>query len=135
MIHRARFVSHSHDTTGSSATSVTGLERVGVTALAKVVGALVDDDRSADDRVGAEERDVLVCMSARRQEGDHTQRRTGDVDGSGAGSVGLDVAEVSDVSLRVLGSTVVLLQGVEVGTGGSASVATLSAGVRVPGLG
>lgn len=94
-------------------------------ALAKVVGSLVDDDGSADDRVRAEERDVLVCMSARRQEGGHTQRRTGDVHGSGAGSVGLDVSKVSDVSLRVLGSTVVLLQGVEVGTGGSASVATL----------
>jgi hypothetical protein len=103
-----------------------------VAALAKVVGSLVNDDRSADDRVGAEERDVLVWPSAYEHQACKVKdrRRTGDLDGSGSRAVGLDVSEVTNVSLRVLGSTVVLLQRVEVGTGGSASVAEMSAGMR-----
>lgn len=53
----------SHDTASGSATGVTGLERVGVAALAEVVGALVDDDGSANDRVRADKRDRAVCAS------------------------------------------------------------------------
>lgn len=103
-------------------------------ALAEVVGALVDDDRSTDDRVRAEERDVLVWRSDQSRparlkslhEAIKIPPRTSDLDRGGSGAVGLDVSEITNVSLRVLGSTVVLLQGVEVGTGGSASVATPS---------
>lgn len=52
---------HSHDTAGSSATGVTSLERVGVAALAEIVSTGVDDNGSANDGLGAKERNVLVC--------------------------------------------------------------------------
>ena len=77
--------SHSHDTTGSSATGVSGLQGVWVTTLTKVIGAGVDDDGSADDRVSAEKRDVLV----------------GDVDRGVSRAVSLDVScRVSGVNAR-----------------------------------
>lgn len=60
------------DTAGGTAAGVAGGERVLVTALAEVVGAGVDNDGAADNRVGADERDLLVCgiselLSATRQ--------------------------------------------------------------------
>lgn len=55
-----------------------------MTTLTKVIGACVDDDGSADDRVSAEKRDVLV----------------GDVDRGVSRAVSLDV------SCRVSGSYV-----------------------------
>jgi len=51
---------NSHDTASSSATGVTSLERVGVTTLTVVVGTLVDNERSANDGLRAEEGDELV---------------------------------------------------------------------------
>lgn len=50
------------DTAGSTAAGVAGGERVLVAALAEVVGAGVDNDGTADNRVGADERDLLVCQ-------------------------------------------------------------------------
>lgn len=58
-----------HDTASSTAASVASLERVGVTALAQVVGARVDNDRSANDGLGADEGDVLVCRISSLSEG------------------------------------------------------------------
>lgn len=49
------------DTASGTAAGVAGGERVLVAALAEVVGAGVDNDGAADDRVGADERDLLVC--------------------------------------------------------------------------
>jgi hypothetical protein len=76
-----------------------------VAALAEVVLAGVDDERAAEDRVGADERDLRVL----------------DVDVDVARAVGLDVAEVADVALRVGGAAVVLAVGVEVGAGRGAA--------------
>lgn len=50
-----------HDTTGSSSTGVTSLERVGVTALSEIIGTGVNDDGSANDGLSTEQGDVLVC--------------------------------------------------------------------------
>lgn len=70
-------------------------------ALAEVVGALVDDDGSTNDRVRADERDRAVCgcasvMKDARRDHDlicaKQPRLTGDVDLGGAAGVGLDVA-------------------------------------------
>lgn len=66
---------NANDTAGGTATAesgqrqnmrahdvrVTGLQRVGVTALAEVILAGVNDDGTAEDRVGAEQGNVLVC--------------------------------------------------------------------------
>jgi hypothetical protein len=51
----------SHDTTGSSSTGVTSLQRVGVSTLSKIISTGVNDNSSADDGLGAKEGDVLVC--------------------------------------------------------------------------
>ena len=50
----------SHDTTGSSSTGVTSLQGVGVSNLSEIIGTGVNNDSSANDRLGAEEGDVLV---------------------------------------------------------------------------
>jgi hypothetical protein len=112
-----------------------------VTALAIVVGALVDDDRAADDRVGAEERDGGVCLFSANLGTNVQVRREED------GPVILTAAvpepsvltlpalisevlgiqdrrtEVTNVPLGVLRATVVLAVGVEVGTSRGAAVA------------
>ena len=51
---------HLHDTTGSSSTGVTGLERIGVTSLTKIILTGVNNNGSANDGLGTEEGDVLV---------------------------------------------------------------------------
>jgi len=51
---------HLHDTTGGSSTGVTGLERVGVTSLTEIILTGVNNNGSANDGLGTEERDVLV---------------------------------------------------------------------------
>lgn len=54
-------IGEADDTASGTATGVTGLEGVLVATLAEVVLAGVDDERAADNGVGADERDVLVC--------------------------------------------------------------------------
>ena len=54
-------VYNSHDTTGSSSTGVTSLQRVGVSTLSEIIGTGVYNDSSANDGLGAKEGDVLVC--------------------------------------------------------------------------
>ena len=49
-----------HNTTCSSSTGVTGLQGVGVSTLSEIIGTGVNNDSSANDRLGAEEGDVLV---------------------------------------------------------------------------
>lgn len=101
---------HSHDTAGSATASVTSLERVGVAAKTKVVLACVDDQRATKDRVGPDERNLLV----------------GNVDVGSARAVSLDVAEVADVTLGGSRASVVLAVGVEVAAGTGATRAHVS---------
>jgi uncharacterized protein YunC (DUF1805 family) len=54
-------VNDSHDTTGSSSTGVTSLQRVGVSTLSEIINTGVNDNSSANDGLGAKEGDVLVC--------------------------------------------------------------------------
>jgi hypothetical protein len=51
-----------HDTTGSSSTGVTSLQRVGVSTLSEIIGTGVNNNSSANDGLGAKEGDVLVCL-------------------------------------------------------------------------
>lgn len=51
-------------TTRGTTPSVARLERLGVTTLAEVVGAGVDDDGAANDRLRADEREVRVWGGA-----------------------------------------------------------------------
>lgn len=51
-----------HDTTGSSSTGVTSLQRVGVSTLSEIIDTGVNDNSSADDGLGAKEGDVLVFL-------------------------------------------------------------------------
>lgn len=60
-------VGNANDTAGSAAAGVASLERVGVAAEAEVVDTGVDDDRAADDRVGADEGDLRVCSTKRQR--------------------------------------------------------------------
>lgn len=88
--------SRAHTASGTG-TSVAGLEGLLVVALAEVVGAAVDNDGAADDGLGADQLDVGVSDGAL---------------GVAVG-VGLDVAEVTDVAVGVLGSAVSLVVGVD----------------------
>ena len=126
-------VGDTNDTASRARTRVTGLLGLGVVALAEVVGAAVDDDGAADDAVLADELDQLV----------------GDGALCVALAVGLEVTQVTDVALLILGSTVVLAVGVDlrvlafvwsfvvglreltVRAGGSAAVGVVAKGVDV----
>jgi hypothetical protein len=59
---RLSLLKYSHDTTGSSSTGVTSLERVGVSTLTEIILAGVYDNGSANDGLGTEEGNVLVCF-------------------------------------------------------------------------
>ena len=50
----------SHDTTSGTTARITSLERVSMTALAEIILASVNDNASTDNRVRAEEREMLV---------------------------------------------------------------------------
>jgi hypothetical protein len=80
-------------TASRAATSVTSLLALLVLALAKVVGAGVDDDSAAENALGTDQLDELVRDAALGV----------------ALSVGLEVAKVTDVALAVGGSTVGLV--------------------------
>lgn len=84
-------------TAGGTGTGVASLEGLLVVTLAEVVGAAVNNDGAADDALGADQLDVLI--------------------GDGALGVtlaiGLDVAKVTDVAVRVLGGAVSLVVGVD----------------------
>lgn len=79
-------------------------------ALSKIVLAAVDNDGSANNGVVAGQLEKSVL-----------ENTLGNTLG-----VGLDVSEVTNVSLGVGGSTVVLLEGVEVGAGRGAAVGVVS---------
>ena len=50
----------SHDTTGGTTARITRLKRVGMTALAQIILTSVNNNATAEDRVGTKERDMLV---------------------------------------------------------------------------
>ena len=101
--------------------------------LAEIVGASMNDNGAlvtsqhqgiwkkekeetyADDALGADQLDQLVCDTSLRI----------------ALTISLEVAQVTDVALLVLGGTVCLVVGVEVGTGGCAAVCVVAKGVDV----
>ena len=93
---------NSHNTTSSSATRITSLERIGVTALTEIIGTLMNDNSSANNGMSAEKRNVLVYshMSADRATMT-TGQLTREVHGGSAVTVALGVSEITDVSLIV----------------------------------
>lgn len=99
-----------NDTAGGSRASVSGLERVGMATLSKIVLTTVDNDGSANNGVVTSQLEKRVLENTLG----NTLR------------VSLDVSEVTNVSLRVGGTTVVLLEGVEVGAGRSAAVGVVT---------
>ena len=91
------------DTARRTAARVARLLALLVAALAEVVGAGVDDDGAAEHALGADQLDELV----------------GDAALGVALAVRLEVAQVADVALAVLGRAVGLGEGVDwVGRGG-----------------
>jgi hypothetical protein len=121
-----------HDTTGSSSTGVTSLQRVGVSTLSEIISTGVNDDSSA------KEGDVLVCLFS-FVSGESTEVNlpviwmeafpdpsvlTFPVRQLGSKRYCRELTEITDVSLIVGWATVVLSKGVEVGSGRGTSVAT-----------
>lgn len=104
-----------NDTASGSRTSVTGLEGLLVVTLAEIVSAGVDNDGAANDAVGANQLDKVV----------------GDGALGIALSISLDVAEVTNVTGLIRGSTVGLVEGVEVRAGRGAAVGVVAKGVDV----
>jgi hypothetical protein len=102
--------SQANDTTSRSAASVTGLEGVGMTALAQVVGAVVDHNGSPENGVGPNQLDQQVLLGAL----------------GNAGGVGAHVSHVAHMSLVGFRRTVGLGERVEVGTGRSAAVGVIT---------
>lgn len=111
----ARLSSQTNDTTGRSASGVTSLQRVWVATLTQVIGAVMDNNRSADNGVLTEQLDERVLLGSL---------------GNTRGVSG-DVTQVTDVSGVVFWSTVVLAKWVEVGTGRGATVGVVTEGVDV----
>ena len=104
-----------NDTASRARAGVTGLLALLVATLAKVVSASVDNDGAAEDALGADQLDELV----------------GDGALGVALAIGLEVAQVTNVALVVLGGTVGLAVRVEVRAGGSAAVGVVTKGVDV----
>jgi hypothetical protein len=88
---------HANNTAGRAATSVASLLALRVVRLAEVVGAGVHDNGAAEHAVRADQLDKLVGGGALGI----------------ALAVGLDVAQVTDVAVGVLGGTVLLAVGVD----------------------
>lgn len=111
MIHIDDYLrSQANDTASRSAASVTGLEGVGMTALAQVVGTVVDHNSSPENGVGSNQLDQQVLLGAL----------------GNTGGVGVHVTHVTYVSLVGLWRTVGLGERVEVGTGRSAAVSVVT---------
>jgi hypothetical protein len=93
----ANLVGNTNDTASRARTSVTSLLGLLVSALAKVVSAGVHNDGAANNALGANQLDQLVSDAALGI----------------ALAVSLEVTQVTDVALVVLGSTVGLVVGVD----------------------
>lgn len=103
-------VGDANNTTSRSGAGVTSLQRLLVAALTQVVGATVDNHRSANDRVGTKQLHQKVLSGALGH----------------ARSVGGDVAQVANVSVVVLWGTVGLGEGVEVRASRGATVGVVT---------
>jgi len=90
---------NTNDTASGTSASVASLLALLVLALAKVIGASVDNNSAAENALGADQLDVLV----------------GDGAFGVALGVGLEVAQVADVALAVGGGAVGLVVGVDCG--------------------
>ncbi len=104
-------LSNADDTAGDAASCITGLERLFVTALAQIVLFLVDDDRSADDRMLADQRHEVIS---------HV-----DLDLSAIG-FNFNITQVTDMAILVALSAVSLAERVEVRTGRLATIAQIA---------
>ncbi|KAH3669951.1 hypothetical protein OGATHE_002764 [Ogataea polymorpha] len=100
----------SNDTTGWSATGITGLQRVWVATLTQVIGTGVNNDSSSQNGVFTEKLDqaVLLCTL-----------------GNSIG-VGSNVTKVTNVSLGVFWCTMVFAEWVEVWSSRSAAVSVVT---------
>ncbi|KAH3665960.1 hypothetical protein OGAPHI_004149 [Ogataea philodendri] len=107
--------SETNNTTSWSQTGVTSFQRVGVATLTQVIGTGVNNNGSSQNGVLTQELDERVLLSTLSQ----------------SVGVGGDVAEVTNVSLRVLWSTVVLAEWVEVRTSRSTSIGVVTKLVNV----
>ena len=108
-------VGDANNTASGTSASVTSLLRLLVSALAEVISSSVDDNGTANDALGADQLDQLVCDTSLRI----------------ALTISLEVAQVTDVALLVLGGTVLLVVGVEMGAGRCAAVCVVTEGVDV----
>lgn len=105
-------VGDTNDTAGKTVTSVASSQRVRVAASSKIVLILVDNDGASNDAVGSIELQEVVLVLV---------LKSGQTFG-----IGGDVAKISNVAVNVLGVTVALSVGVEVGTSRDASVAVVA---------
>lgn len=102
-------------TASRSRTSVTGLERVRVTALSEIIDTTVDDDSASENRLGSNQRNELILDRA---------------DGITSG-VSREVAEITNVTGFVGGCTMGLAERVEVAAGRGAAIGIVAKLVHV----
>jgi len=110
-----RLCGDSNNTASWASASVAGLLALLVTTLAEIVSAAVNNDSATKNALWADQLDVLVSDGALAI----------------ALAVGLEVAEVTDVTLRVGGCAVSLAVWVEVRASAGASVGVVTKGVNV----
>lgn len=107
--------SNANDTASRTETSVTSLLGLLVTTTAEVISASVDDKGTAQNALGTNQLDKLVLHVAGRV----------------TLSIGLEVAQVTNVTVGISGSTVGLAVGVEVGASRGAAVGVVTELVNV----
>ena len=90
-------VGDANNTASETSASVTSLLRLLVTALAQVVSSSMNDNSATNDALGANQLDQLVRSAALGV----------------TLAIGLEVTQVTDVALLVLGGTVGLVVGVD----------------------
>jgi len=94
------------NTAGSTPSGVSSFQALLVASLSQIVSPGMDDDAPADDRVGADQLEVLV----------------GDVQLHVSRGIGLDIAKITNVTVLGVGCSVRFVVGVEMRASGGTSV-------------
>lgn len=115
ILHGSILSSKANHTTSCSASGITSLETLFVTALAEIIGSSVDDDGSTDYRLGSDEFEKLVAESSFGV----------------SRAICLNVAQVTVVSLTVEAVSVLLSGRIEVWSGRSAAIGVVTKLVNV----
>jgi hypothetical protein len=108
-------VGNANDAAGRTAASIASLQRISVVPLAEIISTIVNDDGAANNALGTDQLDEPVGHGALGV----------------AVSIRLDVAEITDVTLLIGGSTVGLVVRVEVRTGRSAAIGVITKSMDV----